>query len=240
MTSGSVAVREPPPGPSGAGDAPTRPAPSALPLVAFVLGLSGVVLGATIVWYFAAFPLGLAAIVVGIVAVRRAHESPDPRARSRAAIGTVLGFVAIVLAVSAAYMLPRTVDAIDEFFTSMQDDVNANVDSVNDGLRDDVRSLDRTVTRDLDRLEAQNQRDLTEFDNRTAATLGELEARIGESIRQLDTAVGADLTRLEQSLRDDIRALDAALRAAQQDFATQVSAMEARVRRLEQETGITP
>src|SRR5262245_28201823 len=156
----------------GAGQQPT------LPLVAFVLGVAAVVLGVTVVWYVAAVPVGLAAVVVGIVALRVDRHAADQRARSRATIGMVLGIVAVALGVSAAIFLPRAIDRVDNFFSSLQEDVNQNVNAVNNGLRDDVRSLDRTVTRDLKRLEDQNRRDLAEFEKRTGDALAQLEGRM--------------------------------------------------------------
>ena len=112
-----------------------------LPLVALVLGIAAITLGVTVVWNFAAVPVGLAAAIVGIMGLRRAHHYDDPRARGRATIGAVLGLVAIVLGVSAAYFLPRVVDRVDAFFTDMQDDVNEAVLEV--GERGAVAALER-------------------------------------------------------------------------------------------------
>ena len=111
---------------------------------------AGVVLGVTVIWFFAAIPIGVAAVVVGIVARRRVASYHDPRAASRATIATALGCVAILLGVTGAIFLPRVMDRADRFLASIQQDVNDDVGLVNDGLSPDVNRLDRTLTRDLD------------------------------------------------------------------------------------------
>ena len=162
--------------PPDASDAPELSAPEApghapLPLVALVLGIAGVVLGVTVVWFFAAIPIGIVAVVIGVVARRRVAAYHDHRAASRATIGTALGCVAILLGVTGAIFLPRVMDRADRFLSSIQQDVNDDVEMVNRGLSQDVDRLDRTLTRDLRRFEAENHRDLPELEDRTAATL---------------------------------------------------------------------
>ncbi len=178
--------RETTTGPTGTTTRP-RPAPSlqahaALPLVALVLGISGVVLGVTVIWFFAAIPVGR----------RQPHRGPDratagcdlrrPAAASRATIGTALGCVAILLGVTGAYFLPRLIDRGDRFLGGVQENVNKNVGLVNGGLSRDVNRLDRTLSRDLDRFELQNRTDLTALENRTALTLKALEDRLNGDV----------------------------------------------------------
>ena len=143
------------------------PATSTLPLVTLVLGIAGVALGVVVIWYIAAIALGLGAVVVGIVALRRTRADADPKERSRATIGTMLGAIAILLGVCAAILLPHAVDRVDHFFATMQHDVNQNVDTVSRGLRSDVNSLDRSTARDLHRLERQNRGDLDQLERRS-------------------------------------------------------------------------
>ena len=102
----------------------------------------------------------------------------DPRARSRAVIGAVLGLVAILLGISGAIYLPRVMDRADRFIGSVQDDVNKNVALVNNGTQRDVDRLDRTLTRDLLRFENQNKSDVTGFEQRTSAALTKLEIEV--------------------------------------------------------------
>jgi hypothetical protein len=61
-------------------------------------------------WFFAAIPVGFVSVVTGLIARRRVHTYDDPRAASRATIGTALGCVAILLGMTGAYFLPRIID----------------------------------------------------------------------------------------------------------------------------------
>ena len=213
------------------------PTPSSLPLVAFVLGTAAVVLGVTVVWYFAAVVIGLAAVVVGSIALRRTGPGHDIRGRSRATIGTVLGIVAIVLGICAAFLLPRVVDRVDRFFGSLQHGVNHNVSVVNQGLRSDVDNLNRSVTRDLHRLETSNKSDLSSLEKRSTDSLSQLEGRLNALDARLTDAEKRDLDRLEQSLRTDLRGLDEALRTSDSTLAVQIADLETRIARLEKMLG---
>jgi hypothetical protein len=213
------------------------PGSSSLPLVAFVLGIAAVVLGVTVVWYFAAVVIGLAAVVVGSFAQRRTRVPADDRARARATIGTVLGVVAVVLGVCAAFLLPRAVDRVDRFFGTLQDGVNHNVNVVNKGLRSDVDNLDKAVTRDLHRLETSNKSDLNALEKRSTDSLSQLEGRLNGLDTRLTDSERKDLDRLEQSLRADLRGLDDALRSSDSTLAVQIAGLEARIARLEKILG---
>ena len=160
-----------------------------------MLGAAGVVLGVTVIWFFAAIPIGVAAVVIGIVARRRVASYHDPRAASRATIATALGCVAILLGVTGAIFLPRVMDRADRFLGSIQQDVNDDVGLVNDGLSADVNRLDRTLTRDLQRFERDNHRDLRELEDRTAATLKALEDRMKGDLDAASAAARRDLDR---------------------------------------------
>ncbi len=201
---------------------------STLPLVTLVLGIAGVALGVVVIWYIAAIALGLVAVIVGVVALRRTRGDADPKERSRATIGTMLGAIAILLGVCAAILLPHAVDRVDHFFATMQDDVNQNVDTVSRGLRSDVNRLDRSTARDLHRLERQNRGDLDQLERRSNASLADLSGRLAQVETKLSDTERRDLTRLEQSLRDDLRNLDTAMH-------TSSDALGERVAKLEQE-----
>jgi hypothetical protein len=218
----------PPAGADGDGDqdAVARTRPSTLPLVALVLGIAGAALGVVVVWYIAAIVLGVAAIAVGIVALRRTRTGTDARGHSRATIGMMLGAIAVVLGVSAAILLPHAVDRVDNFFSTMQNDVNHNVDSVNRGLRADVSSLDRSTARDLRRVERQNRSDLDQLERRSNESLTSLGERLDTLDGKLTDAERRDLAALEQSLRTDIRNLDAALRSSSDDLGGRVAKLE--------------
>jgi hypothetical protein len=211
-----------------------------LALVAFVLGIAAVTLAVTVIWYFAAIPIGAAAVVTGIVALRRGDDdAADTRARGRATTGAVLGLVAMVLGVSAAYFLPRVMDRVDTFFNGLQRDVNQNVIEVNRGLRGDVDRIDRTVTRDLKRLEDSNRADLADLERRNAEALSQLESRLNAAVDKATSSEKQDLATLEASLRADIRSIEASLHSTETSFSAQASAFEARIARIEKLLGIT-
>jgi len=231
---GSGAPEPPEPARAAASIAPNAP----LPLVACVLGVAGVILGITVIWFFAAIPVGLVSVLVGLVARARVHTYDDSRASSRATIGIALGCVAILLGITGAYFLPRMMDRADNFLGTIQRDVNQNVNQVNNGLTRDVDRLDRTLTRDLARFERDNHRDLTDLENRTAATMKALEDRVQKDVDDSRTSAKRDLASLEASLRAD-------LRSARQDMATAdsalhdwVAAIEARIERIEKQLGL--
>lgn len=219
----------------GAGNAEVAP----VALVAYVLGIAAVVLGMTVIWYFAAIPIGIAAVVVGAFALRSPRTAGDHRARTRATIGAVLGLVAVVLGVCAWYFLPRVVDDVSSFFSDAQRDVNHNVDTVNQGLKSDVRSLDQTVTADLRRLEDQNRLDLDTLERRTADSLSQLETRMTAAVDSARGSAKQDLAALDASIRQDIRSIEASLRAADDSLTVQSTLLEARIARIEKLLGIT-
>jgi hypothetical protein len=227
------------PEPTGVAE-PVDPTHAVLPLVALVLGVAGTALGVSIVWYFAAVPVGIAALAVGVFAHRRVSKdrTADARARSRSVIGAVLGLVAILLGISGAIYLPRVMDRADRFIGSVQDDVNENVRLVNNGTERNVDRLDRTLTRDLLRFENQNKADVTGLEQRTSAALATLEERMSTDLKSATANSKAELTALEASLRADIQALEAALRTSEANFEGRVSALETRISAIEHHLGL--
>jgi hypothetical protein len=212
---------------------------SPLPLVAFVLGIAGVVLGVTVIWFFAAIPVGLVSILVGLVARGRMHpDADDPRAPSRATIGIALGCVAVLLGVTGAYFLPRMMDRADRFLNGIQHDVNQNVDLVNNGLTRDVDRLDRTLTRDLARFERSNHQNLKDLEDRTATTMKALEDRLHKDVDESRGSAKRDLATLEASLRADLHAAQEDLRTADSALRDTLAALEARVERIEKKLGL--
>jgi hypothetical protein len=223
-----------------AADGPAR-APSAtgegasLALVALVLGIAGTVLGVTVVWFFAAIPLGVAAMTTGWLARRRPLTDHH---RTRAVLGAVLGLVALLLGVLGAIFLPPILHRADLALSNAETDLTSNIDQVDSSLSRDVDRLDTTVSRDLRRLERRNRDDLLQFEAATGATLDRLEARIGATEKNFSAQEKADLARLEQQLRADLATLEQSLRGADTDLYGQVAALEARVRALEARLGL--
>jgi hypothetical protein len=210
----------------------------ALPQVALVLGIAGVILGVTVIWFFAAIPVGLVSVLVGLVARARIHRYEDPRSSSRATMGIALGCVAILLGVTGAYYLPRVMDRADNFLATIQRDVNQNVNQVNNGLTRDVDRLDRTLTRDLARFERDNHRDLKDLEDRTAATMKALEDRLQKDVDDSRTSAKRDLASLEASLRADLRTARQDMTTADSALHDWVAAIEARIERIEKQLGL--
>lgn len=224
-----------PAGPTAAADAATL---ASLPLVALVLGVAGVVLGVTVIWFFAAIPIGIASVGVGLLARRRTAASDDPRGLARATIGTALGFVAILLGVTGAFFLPRVIDRADRFLASVQQDVNDDVGLVNGGLSRDVNRLDRTLSRDLRRFEAQNRVALNQLEDRTSAALTALEVRLNGDVATTSAALRRDLNQLETRLRQDLRSIEAAMRASDDTLHDTVGGLDARITKVEKQLGL--
>ena len=236
---GATAPGDGAPEPLEAGAPSTPVAPhSPLPLVAFVLGIAGVILGVTVIWFFAAIPVGLISVLVGLVARGRLHADDDPRAPARATIGIALGCVAILLGVTGAYFLPRVMDRADRFLNGIEQDVNQNVDLVNNGLTRDVDRLDRTLTRDLARFERSNHQNVKDLEDRTAATMKALEDRLQKDVDDSRASAKRDFASLEASLRADLRAAQDDMRTADSALHDTLAALETRIRRIEQELGL--
>jgi hypothetical protein len=211
---------------------------ASLPMVALVLGIAGVVLGVTVIWFFAAIPVGIVSVATGIVARRRVATAHDERAASRATIGTALGCVAILLGITGAYFLPRVIDRGDRFLGSVQHNVNRNVDLVNGGLSRDVNRLDLTLSRDLDRFERQNRQDLTALENRTALTLRALEERLNTAVDATRESAKSDLTALDRSLRAALAALERSTHDEDAALHSTVGGLDQRITRIEQKLGL--
>jgi hypothetical protein len=214
------------------------PLHAALPLVALVLGISGVALGVTVIWFFAAIPVGIVSLIAGVIARQRLHTYNDPRAASRATIGTALGCVAILLGVTGAYFLPRIIDRGDRFLGGVQENVNKNVDLVNGGLSRDVNRLDLTLSRDLDRFELQNRTDLTALENRTALTLKALEDRLNSTVDATRVSAKSDLAALDTSLRAALAALEKSSRDSDAALHDTVGGLDRRITKIEEKLGM--
>lgn len=220
------------------GDASDNPFNTPLPLVALVLGVSGVVLGITVIWFFAAIPVGMVAVAIGVVARRRIESHDDPRGASRATIAIALGCVAMLLGVTGAIFLPRVMDRADRFLGTMQQSVNTDVATVNSGLERDVDRLDRTLSRDLRRFERSNHQNLTDLENRTSASLKALEDRTHGDVDQATVAAKRDLAALETALAADLHTVDSDMHAADSVLHDTITALEARVARIEKKLGL--
>ncbi len=211
---------------------------ASLPLVALVLGISGVVLGITVIWFFAAIPVGIVSVIVAVIARRHLASDPDPRAASRATIGAALGCVAILLGITGAYFLPRVVHRADGFLGSVQKNVNQDVGQVNGGLTRDVNRLDFTLSRDLRRFEAQNRNDLNDLEQRTGVAMAALELRLNGDVATVSSAERRDLAQLESRLTGALQALEASMNKQDGTLHDTVGGLDARITKIEKKLGL--
>jgi hypothetical protein len=172
------------------------------------------------------------------MARRRVRPEEDPRAVTRATVGTALGCVAVLLGLSGAYFLPRVIDRWDRFLGSVEQDVNDDVGLVNRGLSRDVARLDETLSRDLRRFEAQNREDLNQLERRTQATLAALEARLDAAMSSGAAAARRDLAELEEKLTNDVRDIERSLRASDETLYGTVGDLDARITAIEKQLGL--
>lgn len=94
--------------------APKPPAKlkSALPLIAFILGIAAIIIAIVPIIWGLAIPLGLAAAVVGAIALlKRAH--PDWQGIAGLALGSLAALIAVGLMINAAVQLSKLEEALD-------------------------------------------------------------------------------------------------------------------------------
>jgi hypothetical protein len=204
-------------------------------LFALALGVAGTLLGVTVVWFFAAIPLGLAAVIVGALALR---GSPVGRARSRAVLGIALGSVALLLGTLSAILVPLAIDRADGALTRARDDVYAQMDQVDSSLASDVDRLDGTITREMRELERQNHRELGQFEETSTAALRQFERRMAAAEKNLPAQQKLDLARLERQLRTELAALNTGMRNDGTATLATMNAMADRIVALETALGL--
>jgi hypothetical protein len=78
---------------------------SGVPIAGFVFGLVGTLIGLIPVLFWLTIPLGLMGMLLGGVGWRRAVHTPDSGAKRLSIAGTILGAIAIVLALVASVII---------------------------------------------------------------------------------------------------------------------------------------
>lgn len=103
-----------------------------LATAAFVVGLCGVLAGASIVFSFVGLPAAIAGLVLGIVALRRSARHPRRDGRAHAIAGIAFGGVGIVISIVGVLVLASWWgDVADEIRdAARQDDWRITVESV--------------------------------------------------------------------------------------------------------------
>lgn len=214
---------EAPPAPDSPGSAlppseqPVAPA-GGLAIAALVLGTMGAVLGATLVWFFLALPLGIAAIVCGGLERRHTRRRTGGSAGGIVTAGMVLGGISILLSLAGLAVIPRVEGAAERLIDTTQGDVRSDLEELEAAFGETVDRLDQTLTdnvetstdsleRDFEGLERSSAEELTQLEDRVSAIIESVERTTGEDLSSIETALAEDLASLETAVRQDITAV---------------------------------
>lgn len=191
-------------------------------------GVVGVLLGATLVWFFLALPLGLAALACGALERRSTRRRFGRPAGGVVTAGLVLGSVSILVSVGGLLVIPRVEGFVERTIALTQRDVSTDLESLERSFGDSVDSLDETLTKNVDTSTRSLRRDFEGLEQSSAATLERLERELNATVASVEDATARDLERLEASVSDDLRSLE-------QTTDADMAAALARIDRLERE-----
>ncbi len=190
---------------------PVAPA-GGMAIAALVLGTMGAVLGATLVWFFLALPLGLAAIACGTVERRRTRRRTGGPAGGIVTAGMVLGGISILLSLAGLAVIPRVEGAAERLIDTTQGDVRSDLEELEDAFGATVDRLDRTLTDNVETSTNSLERDFEGLERSSAEELTQLEDRVSEIIESVERTTGEDLSSIETALAEDLASLEAAVR----------------------------
>ena len=216
---------------------PVAPA-GGLAIASLVLGTMGAVLGATLIWFFLALPLGLAAVVCGILERRRTRRRTGGSAGGIVTAGMVLGGISILLSLAGLAVIPRIEGAAQRLIGITQDDVRtdleeleasfgATVDRLDETLTNNVETSTDSLERDFEGLERSSDQELTQLEDRVTAIVESVERTTGEDLSSIEAALTEDLASLEAAVDSDVRAVTGRV----DEFERQVAALRASVER---------
>lgn len=189
---------------------PVAPA-GGLAIAALVLGTMGAVLGATLVWFFLALPLGLAAVVCGAVERRRTRRRTGGPAGGIVTAGMVLGGVSILLSLAGLAVIPRIEGAAQRLIGITQDDVRTDLEELEASFGATVDRLDETLTNNVETSTDSLERDFEGLERSSAEELAQLEDRVTAIIESVERTTGEDLSSIEAALSEDLASLEAAV-----------------------------
>ena len=133
-------------------------------VAAFVLGLTGSVLGLLVVTFAISFVLGVLAVVFGLVGLRK------PARRTMTAWGSGLGVASIAVSFVGAFLMLQLLGAVGD----RVDNMDRELESVLDDALDEVgEEFELIVDEQVDRLVAE----LEARDNLVDRVVAELDAR---------------------------------------------------------------
>lgn len=211
------------------------PAPpnGTLALTAAVLGGLGAVCALSVVWFFAAIPLGLAAVACALVDRRRRRAIGQDRPASAATVGLVLGVAVLPMALGAFLLIPRAEHVAERAASALQG-----------GVREDLDSLERTTTRNVDSLDdtltelvKETDRGFTDqlraLERSTAEDMRGMERTVRSSVDEADRANAAELERLEASLLEDVQLADARAASMESEMRGEIDQLIAEINQLE-------
>ncbi len=221
----------------------TRPA-GPLAVAALVLGVTAALLGATLVWFFLALPLGGAAIVCALVERRHTRRTTGETAGGIVTAAMVLGSIAIVLSLGGLLVIPRIQGSVEETIDMTQTDVSKDLRSVEKSFNQSVDDLDTTLSNNVDEstqslesdfasLEESSSEELSQVEERLRAIVKELERSTGSDLVELERATTAELDGFEASLREDLSTAEARAGDVERRLTAEITAIEARLAELE-------
>lgn len=224
------------------------PSAGVLAVISLSLGAVGAALGATLVWFFLALPLGLLAVATGVAdRRRRAAQGLDPTSASSTG-GMSLGVVAMLLAIGGLLVVPRVEGTVNRMFDGLQGGVQEDLGIIEQGLNRNVDALDATLTRNVDvttqsiqqnfdQLERLSSGEIDRAGDRVDRIVSDLTTATGTNVDKVNSQVGKELAALQATLRSQIASIEAAavknLDGLQQTAREELSASRDRIDTLE-------
>jgi len=195
--------------------------PGHLEIIAVSLAGLSILLGATFIWGFAAFPLGIAATVIALI-VRHRSSAQGEETPLLATIALVLGPIGSVLAICVVILLftvaPLLRDTVATTINPIQHSIAADIHSIN---KDEAQRIKQAK-----QYQATFEHDLNQINSDLQSRVGIL-ADVSKQAAKDVTGLRSDLSNLEQSTRQEsssihgsIDSLSGSLASIKADMAT--------------------
>lgn len=200
--------------------APRMPSAGVLAVISLSVGAVGAALGATLVWFFLALPLGLLAVATGIAdRRRRAAQGLDPTSAASTG-GMSLGVVAMLLAVGGLLVVPRVEGTVNRMFDGLQGGVQEDLGIVERGMNRNVDALDATLTRNVDVTTQSLQQNFDRLEQLSSGEIDRAGDRVDQVVANLSDATGTNVDKVNSQLSKELATLQKTLR-------TQIATIEA-------------
>lgn len=184
-----------------------------LAVISLSLGAVAAALGATLVWFFLALPLGVFAVVAGVVDRRRRRaQGLDPTTAASTG-GMSLGVVAMLLAVGGLLVVPRVEGTVNRMFDGLQGGVQEDLGIIEQGLSRNVDALDATLTRNVDVTTQSIQQNFDQLESLSSNEIDRAGDRVDQIVSTLTTATGANVDKVNSQVGKELATLQATLRS---------------------------